>query len=277
MMRHLIYQEFVSTRKPLAVIAGWLCLIGLLGLVPVVVPVPYVDQMGYVVSLACFVLLTPGLLAYLAYSYWHTMYGRLGYFTMSIPVRGRLLYWAKVTYACATAAVGLVLTAACLVLATFATDVGSRESIGTSLGRAWDSITSMYGAAGLPLFLIVIAQFVLMVLCLPAVMSISAQARYNHLGVGAAVIGAVLLYVAYQASSLAAMLFIPFGITFEGPNTGKLVAQGMWSEIVEIVGDPSGNTMPQVLGLGMLISAGLLTIWVVWWGIRSLERRTSLR
>ncbi|MDN6487477.1 MAG: hypothetical protein L0K34_08355, partial [Ancrocorticia sp.] len=62
-----------------------------------------------------------------------------------------------------------------------------------------------------------------------------------------------------------------------GPNAGKLVAEGMWDSVVKAVPAQAEEAMPDVLGLGMLITATLLTVWLVWWGISSIERRTSLR
>ncbi|MGO1858061.1 hypothetical protein [Ancrocorticia populi] len=277
MMRELFRHEYLSTRKPLAVIAGWLCLVGFVGLIPAAVPIPIVGPVSLVIAIVCFVGLTPALLGYLIFSYWHTMYGRLGYFTMTIPVRGRMIYWTKVLYALMVVAAGIVVSAASLAVATFANDIGSRLPIGTTLGSAWEVITEIYGTAALPLTLIIIVQIVLFVLALPAVMSISAQARFNHLGVGAPIIGAILLYLTYQLTSLVAMMFIPIGIFMGGPNAGKLVAEGMWDSVVKAVPAQAEEAMPDVLGLGMLITATLLTVWLVWWGIRSIERRTSLR
>lgn len=279
MMSKLVYQEFLITRKPLVAITGWLFLIGVVGLIPVAIPIPYADQLGHFVALACFVLLVPALLAFLAYSYWQTMYGRRGYFTMTLPVRGRAIYWAKACYALVVEVLGVIAALIGFVLATIAIDLGTRQGLGTSLGGIWDSVASLYGTAIWPLVLIVVLQGVFLVLVVPAVVSISAQARYNHLGVGAPVIGGVLVYLAYQVSSLVAMMFAPVGIVLQGPDAGSLVAQGMWREIVDIVRNPNvdSGTMPHVLGLGMVFSAAALTVWLVWWGIRSIERRTSLR
>lgn len=279
MMGKLLRQEFLTTRKALVSITGWLFLVGIVGLVPIAIPIPYVSQLGNVMALACFVLLVPILLAYLAYSYWQSMYGRRGYFTMTLPVRGRLIYWAKVCYALLVACVGVVLSVGGLVLGTLATDLGARREFGSALGDIWGAVTSLYGSAAWPLVVIVVVQGVLFTLAIPAMISVSAQARYNHLGVGAPVIGGVLSYLVYQVTSLVAMMFIPFGIILEGPGAGSFVAQGMWQEIVDIVSDPNADpgAMPYVLGLGMLITATALTAWVVWCGIRSIERRTSLR
>ena len=272
-------QEFLTTRKPLLAIVGWIFLIGVLGLVPVAIPIPYANQLGQFIALACFALLVPILLVYLAFNYWQTMYGRRGYFTMTLPVRGRVIYWAKVCYALVIAVVGLAASLLGFVMGTVAVDLGNRRSVGTSLGEVWGSITSLYGAAVWALILIVLVQGLFFIMAVPAMFSIAAQARFNHLGVAAPVIGGVLLYLTYQVTSLAAMMFVPFGLVIEGPDAGSLVAEGMWAEIMDIVRNPQADpgAMPEILGLGMLLSAAALTIWIVWWGVRSLERRTSLR
>lgn len=279
MIGKLLVQEFITTRKALGAIGGWLFLIGLVGLVPVAIPIPYVSQLGNLMAILCFGLLVPVLLGYLAYSYWQTMYGRRGYFTMTIPVRGRVIYWTKVCHALLVSAVGLVISFIGLVIGTLATDVGARRALGSSFAAMWDSATSLYGHATLPLVIVVVAQATCFIMTIPAVMSITAQARYNHLGVGAPVIGGVMLYVVYQLSSLAGMLFIPFGMVLTGERTGQLVAQGMFPEILEMVRNPNADpgAVPQVLGLGMVLTSAALTVWLVWWGIRAIERRTSLR
>lgn len=278
MMSKLVHHEFLTTRKALGTITGWLLLVGVVSLVPVAIPVPYVNNVGFLLAIVSFAGIAPVLLAYLIYNYWQTMYGRRGYFTMTLPVRGRVIYWAKALYALIVAALGAVATVIGAWLLTVAMDLGARISLGTMWSRLWHNVLGSFGDAAWPILLIVLVQVVAYIFAIPAMMSVSAQARFNHLGVGAPIIGGVLLYLTVQLTSLLAMMFFPLGIVLVGPDSGSIVAQGMWAQVVELAQNPGPHSdMPHILGLGMLVSAAIVTVTVVWWGIRSIEQRTSLR
>lgn len=278
MMSKLVQHEFLTTRKALVTITSWLLLVGIVSLIPVAIPVPYVNNMGFLLALVSFAGIAPVLFAYLVYNYWQTMCGRRGYFTMTLPVRGRMMYWAKVAYALIVMVFALAVTMAGAWLLTAAMDIGARISIGAMWGRFWDSVVGSFGDIAWPLLLIILVQVLAYILAIPAMISISAQARFNHLGVGAPIIGGVLLYLTQQVTALLAMMFFPFGMVLVGPDSGSIVAKGMWAEVVELVQNPAAQSdIPQVLGLGMLVSTTIITVTVVWWGIRSIERRTSLR
>ena len=278
MMSKLLQQEYLTTRKALAAMTGWLLLVGVVSLVPVAIPMPYVNNVGFLLAIVSFSAIAPVLLAYLIYTYWQTMYGRRGYFTMTLPVRGRVVYWAKAVYALIVTVLALAITVVGAWLLTVAMDIGARVSIGTMWGKLWHDVVGSFGDAAWPILLIVLVQVIAYILAIPAMMSISAQARFNHLGVGAPVIGGVVLYLTQQVTALLAMMFLPFGMVLVGSDSGSIVAQGMWSEILELVQNPAAQSdMPQILGLGMLVSATVVTAAVVWWGIRSIEQRTSLR
>lgn len=278
MMSKLLQQEYLTTRKALATITGWLLLVGVVSLIPVAIPVPYVSNVCFLLAMVSFAGIAPVLLAYLIYTYWQTMYGRRGYFTMTLPVRGRVIYWAKTVYTLVVVALGAVATAVGAWLLTASMDIGARVSIGTMWGQLWHEVVGSFGDAAWSIVLIVLVQAMAYILAIPAMTSVSAQARFNHLGVGAPVIGGVLLYLTIQVTSLLAMMFLPVGMVLVGPESGHIVAQGMWAEIIEMVQNPAAQSdVPQILGLGMLVSATVITVTVVWWGVRSIERRTSLR
>ena len=278
MMSKLVHHEFLTTRKALGTITGWLLLVGVMSLVPVAIPLPYINNVGFLLTLVSFAGIAPVLLTYLIYHYWQTMYGRRGYFTMTLPVRGRAIYWAKSLYILIVVAMGIAVTVMGAWLLTIAMDIGARISLGTTWDQLGHSLLGAFGDAAWPILLIVLVQVVAYIFAIPAMISVSAQARFNHLGVGAPIIGGVLLYLTIQLTSLLAMMFFPLGIVLVGPDSGSIVAQGMWAEVVELVQNPAAQSdVPQILGLGMLVSAAIVTVIVVWWGIRSIERRTSLR
>jgi hypothetical protein len=119
-----------------------------------------------------------------------------------------------------------------------------------------------------------VLQFVFTVVTGAAIMSIGAEARFNHLGFGAPVLGWVIVYFAMQILGLAAMLFIPFGLRIAGPDAGTLVAEGMLHDFVAAVSD---NTEPRVIGLGIVFVSVIATVLFAWRGGRAVERHTSLR
>ncbi|MFT3942531.1 MAG: hypothetical protein QM705_01705 [Ancrocorticia sp.] len=279
MIRELFHHEYLTTRKALATIAGWIFLVGVASLVPVAIPVPFVENVGFLLAILSFASLAPVLFGYLVYNYWQTMYGRRGYFTMTLPVRGRAIFAVKTIYALLTVVLGCAVSVLGVWLFTVALDLGQRVSLGTVWSSLISAITEEMGNAVAPLLLIIAAQVVFYVVSILAMMSVSAQARFQHLGIGAPVIGGILLYLAYYLTSLLAMMFIPLGVVLVGPDAGSIVAQGMWQELLDLMSGSAAqaDSIPEVLGMGMLISVAVTTALMVWWGVRSIERKTSLR
>ena len=72
------------------------------------------------------------------------MYGRRGYLTMALPVRGRALYLAKALYALL---VGLAVTAA-VVAGIVAWVLVSALAMGADVATAWSRIVDGFGAMG---------------------------------------------------------------------------------------------------------------------------------
>ncbi len=276
MMGTLIRQEYLTTRKALLSIGGWVLIAGVISIIPVAIPFPFVKQFGLLVGLVAFLALTPVLFGYLVVQYWQSMYGARGYFTLSLPVRGREIYWAKTLYMLAVTAMGILGSAVGLVVLGGALDIGRRESVGTTVRAVLDAVFTQRDVIG-PMAFILAVQFILCIFAIPATLSISAQTRFNHLGIGAAFIGVFLLYVVYEVSALVAMLFLPLGISLTGSTAGHVVAQGMWDDVVAMASDPNLDRGPAVLGIGMLVTTLILTGVVAWRGIHAIEEHTSLR
>jgi hypothetical protein len=146
------------------------------------------------------------------------------------------------------------------------------------LGDAWSAVTGAVAdapAGALAGFGAILAiQLVVVVIQVAAVLSISAESRFQGLGWGAPLIGLVLLYLVDQVVSLVGMLWIPLGIRLSGPEAGDLVARGMWPDVVEAL---RTGADPTVIGLGSVVTGAAFTVALAWWAVRSIERRTSLR
>ncbi len=275
MIAKLFSQEFISTRRTLLTTAGIMLAVILMGYAVAILRVPILDGFGLGAGIAGSIALTPVVLAVLVAHYWRSMYGAQGYFTMTLPVRGRTIFAAKVLYGIVVSFVAAALTVALLAIAAIA--------LAVSKGAApLDFIRELFTTLdpGLAWFVAVVLllQLVFAVVAGAALMSIGAEGRFNHLGFGAPVIFTVVLYFVMQILGLAAMMFLPLGIRVGGPDAGTLVAQGMLPDFLAAV--KSGGAAaaePAVLGLGVFVVSLVLGIVLAWWGARSVDRRTSLR
>lgn len=274
MIGKLFAHEVRSTRKTLLVTVGIMLLIAALAVGLGALKVPVLGVLGFVFGGILIASITPVVLVLLAENYWRTMYGREGYFTMTLPVQGRALFTAKVLYGVVATCIALALTGLALVGLTVVLSLMA----GNAPLAGVNEIVSQAGAPMVWFFvLMLLVQFAFAVVTGAAIMSIGAEGRFNHLGFGAPVLGYVLLYVVMQVLGLAAMLFLPFGIIMLGPDAGTIVAQGMLKDFLASIADPSGNTAPQVLGLGIVPLSIVVAAFFAWWGARSVERHTSLR
>lgn len=291
MIGTLFAQEFRSTRKALFTSIGIALLVATVSFVTAALRVPLLGGLGLGVGLIAVILITPLALVLLAEHYWRTMYGRQGYFTMTLPVHGRQLFFAKVLYGLVTTAVALGITLLGLVAASVAVSLSQGHESFSLLRSLLDTLQApmlWFIAGALAL------QFTFTVVAGAALMSIGAEGRFNHLGFGAPVIGGVITYFAMQILGLAAMLFVPFGLRIAGPDAGTFVAQGMLGEFMDSVfrtGDPAagrspaelavtgpgGAYEPSVIGLGIVFVSIIATVLLAWWGARSVEHHTSLR
>jgi len=277
MIGTLIAQDFRATRKSLVAVVGIALLVVAVSLTMTALRVPVIGQIGLVVGIIAAVMLTLVVLGLLVENYWRTMYGREGYFTMVVPVRGRTLFFAKVVYGLTVAVVGAALSALGLVGAAVAFALSQRqeplEFLRTGLGMV-EPWMAWFAAAALLL------QIAYLVVVGAGIMSIGAQGRFNHLGFGAPVLGAVLVYLVMQVVTFAAIMVVPFGVVMVGPDAGSLVPRGMLNEFIAVLGDDpaTGSTQPpNVLGLGFVFTSAALIALMAWWGARAVDRHTSLR
>ena len=197
---------------------------------------------------------------------------------MTLPVRGRALFTAKVLYGIVvTLVAGLItLLGSAMAFAVFVISQG--QSVTAAFEGAWASLGLLDPVLVWFVIACVVVQLAITVVTGAAIMSIGAEARFNHLGFGAPVLRAVILYVFMQVAGLAAMLFVPFGIKVTGPDGGSLVAQGMWSDFTAAVtGSVPADSDPSVIGLGIVFVSVIVAVLLAWRGGRSVERHTSLR
>lgn len=275
MLRTLFIEEARTQVVRNAAVTGACCLIllGFLGLWWLLAGVPALAGLMRLASLVVIIAMPVVVMAQVAVEYWQSMYGQRGYLTMTVPVRGRVLFTAKALYACAMALVAGALDLAGLV-AWFAV---LAHATGTTLGEVLaplrDALTVGGPGPALATFFIVssLVGLLTVIVEIGAVMSIGAQGRFNHLDIGAPLIGIVLLYVGNQVLALALTLLLPVSLDI---TTGDVVARMMLSQFLETF---RTGVQPTVIGMGSVVVGPLLAGVLAWWAVRAIERHTCLR
>ena len=202
--------------------------------------------------------------------YWKTLYGQRGYFTMSLPVSGKVIFWAKNT----RIAIECLLALALAVGGIIAVASAAAWSDGISLAEYTAGPRSV--VAGMPTSTVVIMIVVQVLVSLSwlvqgsAVMSIGAEGRFNHMGFGAPIIGFVLLYIVNQVLSTVGTFFLPLSVTADGHFSTEI----MWTSYLATMGT-EGH--PNVIGIGSYVLVPLFALVMGLWASRSIEKHTSLR
>ena len=148
--------------------------------------------------------------------YWKTLYGQQGYFTMTLPVSGAVIYWAKVSRMIIEFLIALALAIGGGIAVAWA----AAWSQGITLADYTAGPRSLFAIfstlALVVLFITWIVSCIALILQVCAVMSIAAEGRFNHMGFGAVAIGLVLLYIVDQVLSGIGTFFVPFSMTLDG-------------------------------------------------------------
>lgn len=202
--------------------------------------------------------------------YWKTLYGQRGYFTMSLPISGKVIFWAKNTRIMMECLLALALA----VGGIFAVASAAAWSDGISLAEYTAGPRSV--VAGMPtstVVIMIVAQVIMWMSWVVqgcAVMSIGAEGRFNHMGFGAPIIGFVLLYIVNQVLSVVGTFFFPLSVTTDGHFSTEIT----WTSYQATLGT---DGHPNVIGIGSYILVPLFALAMGLWASRSIERHTSLR
>lgn len=272
----LVGQEFRSHGRACAVITGLDLLTGLLLTGLGMLPVPVLGELCARLGLLVLGALPVIVLVYLAVVYWQTMYGQRGYFTFSLPVRGRVVFWAKVTRGSCWLLMSSAVKIIALALHVWLLSIPE----GKRLGDLVDVLRGYYDAIDARFLWAMVALALVSALCIviecAGVMSVGARSRWAHLGIGAPIIGLVLLEVVSQALSLVLMLVVPVGLRLDGPEGGgmRLVVGDMATPLLDAI---RGGTDPTTVGLGSALLGPLLATVLAIWAVNSIEHHTSLR
>ena len=202
--------------------------------------------------------------------YWKTLYGQRGYFTMSLPISGKVIFWAKNT----RIMIECLLALALAVGGIFAVASAAAWSDGISLAEYTAGPRSV--VAGMPtstVVLMIAAQLILAMSWVVqgcAAMTIGAEGRFNHMGFGAPIIGFVLLYIVNQVLSTVGTFFLPLSVTTDGHFSTEIMWTSYWATM-------GTEGYPNVIGIGSYVLVPLFALAMGLWASRSIEKHTSLR
>lgn len=267
MVGKLLKHEFLRTRGPLLMagaIAAVICLAayGLAHISPFLANVPFFA--GFAVA----VVFTFGIQLYLAVDFYRSSFGRRGYFTHTLPVKGSTLVLTKVVYALLVTTVALLFSAGLLIICLLTADVlgivgwdtfwvGLREVFGYADWFVWFMLISIAGV-----IIATVVQYYFAV-------AVGSEAWINRSGWLGPVVVFLIVYVVMQIVSLLAFV-IP-------PSYDPILQEFSWQmPIVDLLQAESTSGYA-----GIPVSAFALTYVVcavlVWRTVVSVSRKLELR
>lgn len=270
----LLTHEWLRTRGALGTTLGVIALVGVLGGLLGAAGWPLLSQLGLALGMLAAVVAVPAVQLTLAADYWRTGYGRTGYFTHSIPVRGAVIFWAKLVWAMVASLAALVLTAGLAVLTWWS---AARQSGLTSpsysvLSDAWTTVTTAAPAwmiaAGV---LVTLGSFLIWPVYYYFSVSVGHERRLATLGAGGPVVVFVLVYVATQVLSLLAMIALPFGISMGAGGSLEFVRFDMIGELAA-----GAAASDDVMPVGFLAASAVVVVFCLWRTARSWNHRVAL-
>lgn len=270
----LLTHEWLRTRGALGTTLGVIALVGVLGGLLGAAGWPLLSQLGLALGMLAAVVAVPAVQLTLAADYWRTGYGRTGYFTHSIPVRGSVIFWTKLMWAMVASLAALVLTAGLALLTWWA---AARQSGLTSpsysvLSDAWTTVTTAAPAwmiaAGV---LVTLGSFLIWPVYYYFSVSVGHERRLAALGAGGPVVVFVLVYVVTQLLSLMAMIALPFGISMGAGGSLEFVRFDMIGELAA-----GAAASDDVMPVGFLAASVVLVVFCLWRTARSWNHRVAL-
>lgn len=270
----LLKHEALRTRGFLLVILGAAAALGLVGSLMALTGWPVISVVGTVLGFIGAFGLIPAVQLASAVDYWRTGYGRIGYFTQTLPVRGARIYGAKLAWAALVLLAGLVLT----VALWFGVMVASAQSLfgmtpQVLLGQVGEVLAAAFEASpwlvavGAPVILIVMYGFNLVLLFAAA--SIGSERWLQRLGWGGPVLVWFALYAIVQVVMFVLILAIPFGLGVDAAGDFGLVPADLLTAMVT-------NTTAEVMPVGFLPAMALMIPLLIWRTAHSWNHRVSL-
>ncbi|WP_010541307.1 hypothetical protein [Dietzia alimentaria] len=270
----LLKHEWLRTRGALGMFFGITMLVGILGSLLGAAGWSALSILGLLLGFLAVAVLVPGAQLLLAADYWRSSYGRTGYFTQSIPVRGSTIFQAKLIWTTLVSLVAVVLTGLAGWLLWWAASFTAEIPRPTFVAIG-DALT--YVGDVTPAWMIVVGAILLLVSLVMAVVyyyfavSIGHESKLASLGWGGPIIVYVVVYFCTQVLSLVGMIVLPFGIGVKGDQLG-LVHFNVLAEM-----SAGANANNEVMPVGFIAVLLVVGVFCLWRTARSWDRKVALR
>lgn len=270
MVAKLMKYEFLRTRRWLAIMTLFATLVTVAGALVAATRWPIVSALGAVlagVSVGAYLMVVQ---IGLAFDYWRSSYGKTGYFTHSLPVKGATIYWCKLLWGCLVTLVASAWNVVLALIAYFgiAAFLGNERpltDLRTGLAGFFQQVSPgvVTGAviASLILAFTGIVQYYFAA-------SIGSEARLNRFGIGGPILVIVGLYLLTQLVLFLGILAVPLGL--EITATGARLASFNFFELMTSGQD--GEAMP----LGFVPVLLAVTAALMWRTVISWKHKVSL-
>ena len=277
MITKIMKHDFLALRKPLGITVGLTLLTAILSAIAVSI-------LRTPVGVTIFLLAFLGMLAaYLVYSiillvhYYRSMYGKTGYFTMSIPARPTELFWAKSLFnLLALCLFTLVVFCGGLLLIT---SLFLEDTTGAAL-KSFFTTKETWQVAFLLLMTLLLSSISSVFFYQFIVTAGNRRPFLDRFGkIGGPILVAVLVYVGMQIIGFLLML-LPGHLVFFAPDAPFISLD--WDGILfTIIGpiDPSESNpvKPPSISIWWLLGTGVLTVVAGYLTALFLKKGTSLR
>ena len=272
MITALLTHEWRRTRSMVGAATGIALLVVAAAALLVAPGWPGLSLLGVLLGAAALCGYVPVLQVLLAVDYWRSSYGRIGYFTQTLPIRGGTIFAAKFLHMNLVVFAGLIVTVLLVPLYWGGLASGGFVDLGliAVLRELWATVS---GALSPLLLLAAVAVFLALMVTGQAMYvfsaSIGSETPINRLGFGGPVVVYIVLYGVSQVLTFAAFLVIPVGIGMTGDGLG-LMRFDVLAEMT--AGASSGDVMP----LAFLPPLLLIGVACAWRTVRSWNRKVAL-
>ena len=279
MITKIMKHDFLALRKPLGITIGLTLLTAILSAIAV-----SILRNSVAVGATIFLLAFLGMLAaYLVYSiillvhYYRSMYGKTGYFTMSIPARPTELFWAKSIFnLLALFLFALVFFCGGLLLFT---SIFLEDTTGAAL-KSFFTTKETWQVAFLLLTTLLLSSISSVFFYQFIVTAGNGRPFLDRFGkVGGPILVAVLLYVGMQIIGFLLMLF-PGQLVFFAPDAPfiSLNWDGVFFHLIGPIDPSESNPVePPAVPIWWLLGTGVLTVVAGYLTTIFLKKGTSLR
>lgn len=270
----LLKHEVIRTRGFLLTIAGAGLGLGALGSALAITGWPVLSQFGLVLGAIGAFGLLPAMQLALAVDYWRSGYGRIGYFTQTLPLRGSRIYGAKLAWAGVVVLLGLLATLAVwflVMLASAQTMFGMAPGallalIGEVLSAAFEAAPWLV-ALGAPLTLLLLYGF--NTVTYYAAASLGSERWLQRLSWGGPVVVWFVLSTAVQIVLFIGILAIPFGLGVNAAGDFGFVPADLLGAMID-------DTELQLMPIGFVPALLVVVPLMIWRTVHSWNHKVAL-